>query len=79
MKNLTRPETATPANRLSNHAVSGQAEIPDSIANQPFVIGSGPFSRSSRNPPPPATIAQAQAPISQSVWAKPTLPGVFGA
>jgi hypothetical protein len=79
VKNQTRPETPAPANLLRVHAVSGHAEIPDSIANQPFVSGSGPFSKRSRNPPPPATIAQAQAPISQSVRAGLPVPGAFRA
>ncbi len=51
--------------------------MPDSSANQPFVSGSGPFPKRSRKPPPPATIAQAQAQIKPSV--RPNLPdlGVF--
>jgi hypothetical protein len=50
--------------------------MPDNSANQPFVSGSGPISKRSRNPPPPATIAQAQAPINPSVPL--SLPGLGG-
>ena len=66
------PETAIPAYLFKSHAVSGQAAIPDNSANQPFVSGSGPFVHKSHNPPPPATIVQAQAAIQPSLM--PSLP-----
>src|SRR5271157_3854958 len=66
-ENRTRPEIVTPESLFTSFAVSGHAEIPENSANQPFVSGIGPFSRRSRKPPPPATMAQAQAAITPSV------------
>ena len=70
----TRPETVMPAHFFKSHAVSGHAASPDNSANQPFVSGSGPFVHKSHNPPPPATIAHAQAAIQPSL--APNLPTV---
>jgi hypothetical protein len=56
-----RAESVMPKNRFASVAVSGQATTPENKANQPFVSGSGPFVSRSERPPPPATMAQAQA------------------
>jgi len=62
-----RPEGEKPDSFLRSNAVSGQAQIPDSSANQPLVMGSGPFSIRSRRPPPPAKADQSHAAITPSV------------
>ena len=56
-----------PAYLLNNHAVSGQAEMPENNANHPFVSGQGPRIKRSPKPPPPATIAHAQAAIWHTI------------
>ena len=65
--NRIQPEIVTPPNLLIKVAVSGQAEMPENIANHPFVSGRGPFSRRRRNPPPPAANAQAQAAVDARI------------
>jgi hypothetical protein len=45
---------------LRSYEVRGQAEIPDISANHPLVSGSGPFSKRSSNPPPPAMMVHIQ-------------------
>jgi hypothetical protein len=55
-----------PAYFFKNQPVAGQAETPESRANQPLVNGHGPFVQRSSKPPPPATIVHAQAAIQRS-------------
>ena len=61
--NCTRPGTVTPAYFFRSEAVSGQAAIPENIANQPFVMGKGPWCMRSAKPPTPAMKVQTQATI----------------
>jgi hypothetical protein len=56
----------TPAYFFKNQPVAGQAETPESRANQPLVSGHGPFVQRNSKPPPPATIVHAQAAIQLS-------------
>jgi hypothetical protein len=65
--NRIQPEVVTPANLLITVPVRGQAEMPENIANHPFVIGRGPFSRRRSNPPPPAATAQVQAAVQARI------------
>lgn len=63
----TWPDTVTPAYLFKSQAVAGQAETPESTANQPFVSGHGPFVQRSHKPPPAATIVHAQAATQPSI------------
>ena len=67
----------TPAYFFKNQPVAGQAETPESSANQPFVSGHGPFVQRSHKPPPAATIVHAQAAIQPSAAPNVVWPMVF--
>ena len=62
-RNCTCAETPTPLYLFSSHARRGHAAMPENIANQPFVIGKGPWCTRRANPPIPATKNQAHPPI----------------
>ena len=56
-----QPESVMFEYFLKSQAVSGHAEIAENSANQPFVIGSGPWVITRPKPPMPAMTVQAQA------------------
>jgi hypothetical protein len=53
----------TPAYFFRSEAISGQAAIPESIANQPFVMGKGPRCMRRAKPPTPAMNVHIQATV----------------
>jgi hypothetical protein len=61
--NCTDTGTVTPAYFFTSEAVSGQAAIPENIANQPFVMGKGPWCMRSAKPPTPAIRVHTQATV----------------
>ena len=56
-------EIMTPLYFFSSQARRGHAAIPENSANQPFVIGQGPWYMRRASPPIPATKNQAHPPI----------------
>lgn len=61
----------TPPCFFKSVAVSGHAAMPENSANQPFVIGKGPWCTRSARPPMPASNAQAHATVDAIT--RPTL------
>ena len=58
-------EMAKLAYRFKSHPVSGHEAAPDNNANQPLVMGKGPWCMRRTNPPTPARSAQAHP----TMWA----------
>src|SRR5438552_5947871 len=67
MARRTGQRTSTRSALRRSAGSSGQAAIPENIANQPFVSGQGPSRSRRRSPPPPASSVQPHAATTATV------------